>query len=364
MRPKSINRALPWRKAKKHFSTRSSAGRASWRDAAHRAGGGTAGDSRTGAADCRHSILCLGRRLPGGLYQFDPGGAADRFSSQRNAEIAFGADREGDWRHLRGNVRDLDGVLPRLYPCRRSVRRREISPPGGMPGDAPQLDFPLLAGDPRRAVVGGSPRDRPGFRANAFPRAALRPGGLSRFSAVDRVGADIFLIIMRLSGSALFGMQVPLAANGEPSHPAVGWLIEGNWTVRMQVLFLAVIGAPIMEEIVFRGLLYRHLREATRRWGRSASVIVSALITSFVFAVIHPQGPLLVPVLMSIALAFTFAREWRGTLIGSMTAHRAAQWHTDDNAVILAGVAPVRLPAGPLRCKIQVPTEPYRTRAV
>ncbi len=116
------------------------------------------------------------------------------------------------------------------------------------------------------------------------------------------------LIMMRLSGAAVFGMYLPLAANPGPSHPAVGWLVEGDWSVKLQVLFLAVIVAPLVEEIVFRGLLYRHLREATRHWPTAASIIVSGLTVSFIFAVIHPQGPIAVPALMSLALAFTFAR--------------------------------------------------------
>jgi membrane protease YdiL (CAAX protease family) len=79
--------------------------------------------------------------------------------------------------------------------------------------------------------------------------------------------------------------------------------------------------APRVEETMFRGLLYRHLREATGRVGRPASLFVSALLVSFVFALIHPYGLLGVPVLMALALAFTLAREWRGTLIPPMIAH-------------------------------------------
>ncbi|HVS36573.1 MAG TPA: CPBP family intramembrane glutamic endopeptidase, partial [Gemmataceae bacterium] len=54
------------------------------------------------------------------------------------------------------------------------------------------------------------------------------------------------------------------------------------------------------------------------RWG---SVTVSALVVSFVFAALHPQGLLAVPMLMALAFGFTAAREWRGSLIPSMTVH-------------------------------------------
>ena len=64
---------------------------------------------------------------------------------------------------------------------------------------------------------------------------------------------------------------------------------------------LASVAAPVVEEIMFRGVLYRHLREASGGWGRWLSVLVSVLLSSFVFAVIHPQGWVGVPVLIVFA---------------------------------------------------------------
>jgi hypothetical protein len=50
------------------------------------------------------------------------------------------------------------------------------------------------------------------------------------------------------------------------------------------------------------------MREATGRLGRIGSVLMSMLMVSFLFAVIHPQGLLALPVLMTLACAFT---PWR-----------------------------------------------------
>src|SRR5262249_5451684 len=52
-----------------------------------------------------------------------------------------------------------------------------------------------------------------------------------------------------------------------PSHPAVEWVARGDWGLRLQVLLAACVVAPLVEEIMFRGVLYRHLREATGRLG-------------------------------------------------------------------------------------------------
>jgi membrane protease YdiL (CAAX protease family) len=51
------------------------------------------------------------------------------------------------------------------------------------------------------------------------------------------------------------------------------------------------------------------------------SVIVSATIVNFLFASLHPQGPVAIPALMALAYGLTLAREWRVTLVPGMVAH-------------------------------------------
>jgi membrane protease YdiL (CAAX protease family) len=72
---------------------------------------------------------------------------------------------------------------------------------------------------------------------------------------------------------------------------------------------------------MFRGVLYRNLRGSTTWLGYGLSVFFSATVVSFIIAVIHPQGIIFVPLLMSLAYGFALAREWRGTLIPGMVAH-------------------------------------------
>ena len=91
--------------------------------------------------------------------------------------------------------------------------------------------------------------------------------------------------------------------------------------VFVQIVVLAVILAPLVEETMFRGMLYRHLREATTRWGRFGSFLASASLVSLLFAGIHPQGWKAVPALMVLALGMNLLREWRGSLLPSMMVH-------------------------------------------
>ena len=72
---------------------------------------------------------------------------------------------------------------------------------------------------------------------------------------------------------------------------------------------------------MFRGVLYRHLREVSAGLGLVLSILFSATFASFLFAVIHPQGLEAVPILMGLAFTFCLVREWRGSLIPAMIAH-------------------------------------------
>jgi len=107
----------------------------------------------------------------------------------------------------------------------------------------------------------------------------------------------------------------------QPSHPIVDWIGGDSRATLLLIILVASILAPLVEETMFRGLLYRQLRDATWRWGRVASFLVSALLVSFIFAVIHPQGLVAVPALMGLAMGLNLLREWRTSLVPSMIVH-------------------------------------------
>lgn len=108
---------------------------------------------------------------------------------------------------------------------------------------------------------------------------------------------------------------VDAAEGGSPmTHPVVVWVAEGDWKIKLAVVFLASGLAPLFEETMFRGALYRVFRE---RWG----FVVSGLASGLIFAAVHPQGWMAIPALTGMGFGFALIREWRGTLIASMTAH-------------------------------------------
>jgi len=128
----------------------------------------------------------------------------------------------------------------------------------------------------------------------------------------------IFLlgIGLTLLTGAILGMFAQPGEEGPapPSHPIIDQVDSGDlWSV-LSIYALAAVWAPVVEESIFRGALYHHLR------GR-LGVLLSALGVAFLFAIIHPQGIIAVPALMSLAVTFALLREWRGSLVAPITAH-------------------------------------------
>jgi len=78
-----------------------------------------------------------------------------------------------------------------------------------------------------------------------------------------------------------------------------------SWLEGVAGLVLMVLLAPVLEEIIFRGLLYRMLRE---QWGIVISVAVSAVF----FSLVH-QGALVSPQLAG-GIIFALAYEWSRSL--------------------------------------------------
>jgi membrane protease YdiL (CAAX protease family) len=179
------------------------------------------------------------------------------------------------------------------------------------------LAWPLLRGLSWQQV-------RQELGLTAGPRPGIEPiAGVATYAMalpLLLIGVLLMLLLLRLQASfprAGGGGQ----GGGMPSHPIAETVGHLDWWGCLQVLVLASVVAPIVEETMFRGVLYRHLREASAQLGRLFSVLLSATVVSFLFAVIHPQGLVAVPALMALAFAFALAREWRGTLLPAMVAH-------------------------------------------
>lgn len=106
--------------------------------------------------------------------------------------------------------------------------------------------------------------------------------------------------------------------SGEPAPPPENPIVEligsADLVTLILIFTLATVWAPVTEELIFRGALFRHFRGRVH-W------TLAALGSAVLFAYMHAYGPLMVAPLVALGFMFAFMREWRGSIIAPMTAH-------------------------------------------
>ncbi len=128
------------------------------------------------------------------------------------------------------------------------------------------------------------------------------------------------VILMAIMAAYTMGGN-ELSSLGPQGHPIQEQIATGDPLLFLGVFLTACVAAPIVEETMFRGVLYRYLRESSCRRGKAMSVAVSAMVSSLIFAAIHPQGIFGIPILTTLAIGFSLTREWRDSLIGPIVMH-------------------------------------------
>ncbi|MBX3387864.1 MAG: CPBP family intramembrane metalloprotease [Phycisphaeraceae bacterium] len=174
--------------------------------------------------------------------------------------------------------------------------------------------FPLL-----RGVRFGEYRKLAGWTAE---RGIIREIGAGIFGYL----AGLPIVFCALLVSLLLNVLIQ-TWSGKDAEPPTNPILEiagrGDALLLVLLFTLATIWAPIVEETVFRGGLFRAMRAHMH-------FVLAAIASALVFGFMHPYPiPLLGPV---IAIGFVFAliREWRGSIIGPIVAHFL------NNATILA----------------------------
>ncbi len=142
-----------------------------------------------------------------------------------------------------------------------------------------------------------------------WSREGANPAGILRFrgSIWGQLGAAlmgfaIYLPLMLLSLIVVIWLAPALPS--EQINPLMDRSLDemGFWMAIWMVL-LAVVFAPVVEEVLFRGVLFQVL------WQRTGRVWLSAVVSGFLFAVIHPQflGGILTVTLLGVILAMVYA---------------------------------------------------------
>lgn len=98
-----------------------------------------------------------------------------------------------------------------------------------------------------------------------------------------------------------------------PEHPIVQDLLSGRFAF-VAATVLAVAVAPVVEEILFRGMLYTALRGMMGFWSAAA-------ISAFAFAAVHPTMPASFLPLAALGLVLAVLRESTGSVAPAIVCH-------------------------------------------
>ncbi len=153
----------------------------------------------------------------------------------------------------------------------------------------------------------------------ARPLAEVGSGLFGYFCTVFALGCCLVLL------APVFFAQLHGTDNDLRSppalHPVEDMLAGGGTGTYLFVFLLACVLAPLVEEVLFRGLFFRYLRDRSAGLGRRRSVLISLAASGVVFAGIHPQNLVGLLPLFTLAAGMSLLREWRGSLVAPMTMH-------------------------------------------
>lgn len=117
-------------------------------------------------------------------------------------------------------------------------------------------------------------------------------------------------------------------------------LLKMGAMVRYLIAFLAVVTAPMVEEVVYRGILYTGIEKA---WGKYAGIGFVTLL----FALVHvPQywgSVAAITAILTLSLMLTILRSWSGSLLPCVATHLV---YNGIQAIALL-FAPDKMPVSP-----------------
>jgi membrane protease YdiL (CAAX protease family) len=130
------------------------------------------------------------------------------------------------------------------------------------------------------------------------------------------VGVALYAIIIFVVAPLLFFLASLIFGDVTPPDQARLLLPRRPDGLEATVAVIgAIVGAPLGEELFFRGLLFRSLRGRFR-------FSVSAVASAAVFGVVH-LPPLVIPLMFVVGTVLAYVVERRGSLVASIAAHAA-----------------------------------------
>lgn len=128
-------------------------------------------------------------------------------------------------------------------------------------------------------------------------------------------GAGLIIVASYAVSTAAVAVARAILGHSPGTPQQIPSCLHGGWLAAFSVL--AVVLAPIGEETLFRGFLFKGLRRRFSFWP-------AALISGAVFGLVHYQSELfllIIPSLVVVGIGLAWVYERRQSLLASMVAH-------------------------------------------
>jgi len=151
------------------------------------------------------------------------------------------------------------------------------------------------------------------LRLRGFTLDAL--AGFSKITLKRALSTGFILLLAAWPLIAVADMVTQKMFGGSSSKQEIVDFFNSSRTIgqRVTIIILAVVAAPIFEELIFRFFIYGALR-------RYFGITIGLVFNSIIFAAAHTHLPSALP-LFVLAGCFTLAYEWSGSILVSMSMH-------------------------------------------
>lgn len=116
----------------------------------------------------------------------------------------------------------------------------------------------------------------------------------------------------------MFGVAIAVSQLLPHRETDMEKILKLGTSIRLLVVVLAVLTAPLVEEVVYRGVVYSSVE---RLWGKVAGV----LVVTGIFALVHvPQywgSVAAITAIVLLSLVLTMLRAWTGSLLPCVVMH-------------------------------------------
>jgi membrane protease YdiL (CAAX protease family) len=162
----------------------------------------------------------------------------------------------------------------------------------------------ILLQGPMIAVFHLARRFYPSLYASRLSRVALTPGRSFKIAVpLFLMFLPVIWIATLLWSNVLSGLQkAGIIEEFAPQELITLFQSGGDWAAMILLVLMAVIVAPLVEEIIFRGCIYRFLKSQT-------GMLSAQLISGLIFASLHANLLSFVPlVIVGIVLARVYEK--------------------------------------------------------